>query len=151
MTYRIAGFVSICAAVLNTVHGQAYAAEAPLRKPGQWQLTSVSDSVGMRTVKTCITATDDIVLGDNTKNCDPVDVKTIANETFVNVTCTAGNSRQKISTLLTGDFTSWYRAVTKVTFDPPQDGVSHIGAIVDGKYLGPSCDADSSDVAKQPK
>jgi len=151
MTYRIAGLVSICAATFITGYGPAFAADIPIRKTGQWQLTSVSDSAGLRTVKTCIAATDNIVLGDNAKNCGPVDVKTIGNETFVNVTCPDGNVRQKISTLLTGDFTSWYRAVTKITFDPPQSGVSHLGVIVDGKYLGPSCDPDSSDVANQPK
>ena len=148
MTYRISGVIYMCASALSGVCGHAWAADVPLRTPGQWQLTTVSDSMGMRTVKTCITATDDVVLGENAKNCGPVDVKTIANETFVNVTCPAGNSRQKISTLLTGDFSTWYRAVTKITFDPPQDGVSHLGVIVDGKYLGKSCAADDAAAAK---
>ena len=148
MTYRISGVVYMCAAALSSVCGHAWAADVPVRTPGQWQLTTVSDSMGMRTVKTCIAATDDVVLGENAKNCGPVDVKTIANETFVNVTCPAGNSRQKISTLLTGDFSTWYRAVTKITFDPPQDGVSHVGVIVDGKYLGKDCAADEAAAAK---
>lgn len=148
MTYRISGVVYMCAAALSSVCGHAWAADVPVRTPGQWQLTTVSDSMGMRTVKTCIAATDDVVLGENAKNCGPVDVKTIANETFVNVTCPAGNSRQKISTLLTGDFSTWYRAVTKITFDPPQDGVSHVGVIVDGKYLGKDCAADDAAAAK---
>lgn len=148
MTHRISGVVYMCAAALSSVCGHAWAADVPVRTPGQWQLTTVSDSMGMRTVKTCIAATDDVVLGENAKNCGPVDVKTIANETFVNVTCPAGNSRQKISTLLTGDFSTWYRAVTKITFDPPQDGVSHVGVIVDGKYLGKDCAADDAAAAK---
>lgn len=148
MTYRASGAAALCAAVLSTIYGPANAADVPTRTPGQWQLTTVSDSMGMRTVKTCIAATDHVVLGDNAKNCGPVDVKTVANETFVNVTCTAGNGRQKISTLLTGDFSTWYRAVTKITFDPPQDGVSHLGVIVDGKYLGKDCEADAQGAEK---
>jgi len=148
MTYRLSGAAFICITLSSGVCGQALAADVPIRTPGQWQLTTVSDSMGMRTVKTCIAATDNVVLGDNAKNCGPVDVKTIANETFVNVTCPAGNSRKKISTLLTGDFTTWYRAVTKITFDPPQDGVSHLGVIVDGKFLGQDCAADSATTEK---
>ena len=149
MTHRVAGLFSICAAALNTACGPACAAEVPIRQPGQWQLTAVSETVGMRTIKTCIAATDDVVTGENSKNCGPADAEKIADETFVNVTCAAGKSHQKISTLLTGDFTSWYRAVTKITLDPPQDGVSHLGVIVDGKYLGPSCDAGTSGITKQ--
>lgn len=151
MTYRVVGLISACAAVFNTVYAQAYAAEVPIRKPGEWQLTTVSETVGMTTVETCIAASDDVITGENAKNCGPVDVKRIANETFVNVTCGVGDSSQKISTLLTGDFSSWYRAVTKITFEPPQDGVSHLGVIVDGKYLGPACNADRSGVAQQQK
>lgn len=134
--------------MFSLVGGHALAADVPIRKPGQWQLTSVSDLIGMTTVKTCIAATDNLVLGDNAKNCSPIDVKTIGNETFINVTCSAGDSREKISTLLTGDLSTWYRAVTKITFDPPQAGVSHLGAIVDGKYLSESCEADNSAAAK---
>lgn len=148
MTYRRVSTIYICGAALLSASGHALAADVPARKPGQWQLTSVSDSIGMTTIRSCIAAADNVVLGDNSKNCGPVDVKTIANETFVNVTCSAGNSRQKISTLLTGDFNTWYRAVTKITFDPPQAGVSHLGVIVDGKYLGETCEADKSAAAK---
>ena len=151
MTYRIAGLISASAAAFSAIYAQAYAAEVPIRKPGLWQLTTVSETTGMATVKACIVATDDIITGENTKNCGPMDVKTIADETFVNVACDTGNGIQKISTLLTGDFRSWYRAVTKITFDPPQDSVSHLGVIVDGKYLGPTCEIDSPHVAKPQK
>lgn len=151
MTYWTAGLISAGAAALNMMYAQACAAEVPIRKPGQWQITTVSATVGMTTVQTCIAATDDVITGENAKNCSTADVKKIADETFVNVTCKLGNGTQKISTLLTGDFSTWYRAVTKITFDPPQDGVSHFGATVDGKYLGPTCSTDNAQVAKPQK
>lgn len=150
MTYRVAGLISICAAVFNAVYMQAYAAEVPIRKPGQWKLSTVSETTGLQTFETCITGKDSIVAGDDNE-CGKPDVKRIDDEIFVNVACKSETSSRKISTLLTGDFSSWYRAVTKITFNPPQDGVSHLGVIVDGKYLGPTCRADSQGPAKQQK
>jgi hypothetical protein len=149
MSYRSTGLISLCAAAFSTVFSPAYAAELPTRTPGQWELNTVAETMGMRTVKTCIAAGDNIVLGDNAKDCGPIDVKTKGDETFVNVTCTTEKGHKRISTLLTGDFTSWYRAVTKITFDPPQDGVAHVGVIVDGKFLGPDCNAGGSSPEKQ--
>jgi hypothetical protein len=146
MTYRIADLILASAAILNTLPVPGFATEPlPIRKPGRWQLTTVSEIIGMKTFETCIAATDNIITGDGRKNCSDVDVKKIANETFVNVTCKDGDNTQKISTLLTGDFTTWYRALTKITFDRPQNGVSHLGVIVDGKYLGSNCSANTRD------
>lgn len=142
----IAGFAAFQMAHMNT----ASAEDLPIRKPGQWKLSTVSETTGLQTFETCITGKDSIVTGDD-NGCEKPSVKRIADEVFVNVACKSETSNRKISTLLTGDFSNWYRAVTKITFDPPQDGVSHLGVIVDGKYLGPTCSADGSSATKPQK
>ncbi len=38
---------------------------------------------------------------------------------IVNVTCTSKAGEERISTLFTGDFKTWYRGITKITYDPP--------------------------------
>lgn len=121
----------------------ACAEELPVRKAGRWQLTSVSESIGMKTFETCITAADSVVGG---KQCNVASIKRLADETYVDVVCTSDGGTEKISTVYTGDFTTWYRAMSKITFDPPQDGVPHMGVTVDGKYLGSECRSASATV-----
>ncbi len=117
----------------------AHADELPVRKPGRWQLTTVAESIGMKTFETCVTQADGIVPGVGDKNCRISKVKRLADELYVDVECRADAGTEKTSTVLTGDFSTWYRAMSKMTFDPPQQGVSHMGVTVDGKYLGPDC------------
>lgn len=129
--------VSVMAVAATVMPAQAD--ELPVRKPGRWQLTTVADSIGMKTFETCVTPADGIVPGVGDKNCRVSKVKRLADELYVDVECKADTGSEKTSTVLTGDFSTWYRAVSKMTFDPPQQGVSHMGVIVDGKYLGPEC------------
>ncbi|MBS0250840.1 MAG: DUF3617 family protein [Proteobacteria bacterium] len=117
----------------------ACADELPVRKPGRWQLTTVAESIGMKTFETCVSPADGIVPGVGDKNCRLSKVKRFADEFYVDVECRTDAGLAKTSTVLTGDFSTWYRAMSKMTFDPPQQGVSHMGVTVDGKYLGPNC------------
>jgi len=134
--------IGLAGAALALASGVAISApgidELPVRKAGEWQLTSISPTAGKQTFNTCITPNDSIVTG-NDQNCDKPTVKRVGKEVFVNVVCKAGNSKEKISTLFTGDFQDWYRGITKITFDPPQEGVPHMGVIVDGKFVSTEC------------
>ena len=121
----------------------AVAEELPVRKAGLWQIRTVADSMGMKTFETCIGPGDAIVSGIGDKGCASPQVKRISGEVFVDVACTGQAGKQMTSTLLTGDYATWYRAVSKMTFNPPRDGLAHVGVIVDGKYLSANC-ADAS-------
>lgn len=127
--------VMAVAAVVMPVHAD----ELPARKPGRWQLTTVAESIGMKTFETCVTPADSIITGVGDKNCRLSKIKRLADELYVDVECRTDGGTEKTSTVITGDFSTWYRAMTKMTFRPPQDGVSHMGVTVDGKYLGPEC------------
>jgi hypothetical protein len=139
----VAGF----AVVQMTPTDAAMAEDLPVRKPGQWRLSTVSDTTGLKTFETCLTEKDSIVSDD--KECSKPDVKRINDEIFVNTACKSGSESRKISTLLTGDYSTWYRAVTKISFDPPQGAIAHIGVIVDGKYLGSTCSPAPNDTEKK--
>ncbi|RUP11214.1 DUF3617 family protein [Hyphomicrobium sp.] len=134
---RAAVCISVVAVAATVM--PAHADELPVRKPGRWQLTTVAESIGMKTFETCVTPADGIVPGVGDKNCRLSKVKRLADELYVDVECRADAGTEKTSTVLTGDFSTWYRAMSKMTFDPPQQGVSHMGVTVDGKYLGPEC------------
>ncbi len=111
----------------------------PVRKSGHWRITTVADSFGMKTFDTCIAPGDSIVSGIGDKTCSPPDVKKIADEVFVNVTCKTGSGTELTSTLFTGDFKSWYRGTTKMTFEPPENGVPHMGVTIDATFISAEC------------
>ncbi|MET0409601.1 MAG: DUF3617 family protein, partial [Hyphomicrobium sp.] len=135
LAFVAAVFEIVCAA-----HpASAGAEQLPVRKAGHWRLTTVSETVGMKTFEACITPADPVITGVGDKNCRTAAVKRLGDEDYVDVVCTRGQSSETMSTVLTGDFSTWYRAMSKITFDPPQGGMAHMGVTIDGKYIGPEC------------
>lgn len=115
--------------------------DLPVRKPGQWKITSISAAHGMITSQACIGPADSIAAVPGLSQCTAPDVKRADDQIIVNVTCTTEHGREKTSTLFTGDFTTWYRGIVKMTFDPPSQGRANLGITLDAKYVGPCRDA----------
>ena len=112
--------LALAAIGLFTLTGAAFAAtDAPSRKPGYWELTTVAPMIGKKTTNVCITAKDDIVTPENSGECSPSKVTPAGGETIVDVVCANATGKQTISTVLSGDFKTSYRAIVKMTFDPP--------------------------------
>lgn len=132
---RIAIFLSW----LSMAESALASTSLPIRKSGHWRLTSVAATLGMKTFDTCIDAADPIITGIGDKNCATTNIKVLGDEHYLDVVCTTKAGKETTSTVLTGDFKTWYRAMSKITFDPPQNGVNHIGVTIDGKYVGPDC------------
>ena len=126
----------LCVSVAATADASS---PLPVRKAGHWQLTTVAATFGMKTLDACISASDPIVTGIGDKNCTASDVRNMGDERYVDVICRTNLGRETTSTVLTGDYKTWYRAMSKITFDPPQNGVAHLGVTVDGKYMGSKC------------
>jgi hypothetical protein len=118
----------------------ASAEELPARKPGHWRLTTISDSIGMKMFDTCLSAADAVLPGIGDKACGKPDMKRLGDELYVTIVCTTDEGKETRSTVLTGDFSTWYRAMSKITFTPPQGGLPQMGVTVDGTFIGPSCD-----------
>ncbi len=139
---RPANLVLAAAAVALFSAGALAAAalEVPIRKPGLWEITVIGAGSGTNTAKICIGANDKI-LSPEGGNCGEAKASSGGEDTIiVDVICTSGDSKETISGAFTGDFTTRYQALVKMTFDPPPQGMPpHMGVTIDGKYLGPDC------------
>ncbi|ODA67866.1 hypothetical protein A7A08_01033 [Methyloligella halotolerans] len=137
----------VLAAALSFQASVAQAAEIPKRKPGHWQLTTVTPGVGKRVFDVCVAEDDNIAVPKNAGKCGEPEVLEAGSETIVNVTCTVKDAKQTISTALNGNFDERYHAVVKMSFDPPMGGQDRFGVTIDGKYIGPDC--TEGDAAKE--
>jgi hypothetical protein len=110
----------------------------PKRRPGLWEITTVSSDTGTVAVKACIGADDKIATPDDSGACTEPKASRAGDSVLVDVVCKRKYGREIMSTAFTGDFATRYHAIMKITYDPP-DGMKNLGAIIDGKYLGPDC------------
>lgn len=116
--------------------------DLPKRKPGYWQLVTVSSETGMATSEACIGPNDNIAISSEMGSCTEPKVTPAGSEIIVDVVCTNDGGQQKMSTVFNGDFSTRYRAIMKISFDPPpQRGAPTLGVTIDGKYMGPDCPA----------
>lgn len=117
-----------------------WAAEVvPVRKSGQWELKTISGATGTILTRVCITPADSIIVPTNRGSCAQPRVERAGDQMIVNVVCKTEQGEERISTLLTGDFEKWYRAIVKMTFDPPGLGPPNLGVTIEGRYLGEGC------------
>jgi hypothetical protein len=103
---------------------------------------------GMTKINVCVGPDDDLVTPEG-GDCTPPKTTKLNEGVIVDVTCTTKDGKQTISTTFTGDFETRYHAILKTTFDPPLGAISHMGANIDGKYLGPDCPADNKSAEKK--
>jgi hypothetical protein len=113
-------------------------APLPVRKAGLWKITSISATHGMQFIDACIGPEDSIAATTSPGQCTAPEVQIAGDQTIVNVVCTSAEGREKTSTLFTGDFSTWYRGIVKMSFDPPAAGRANLGITLDAKYVG-SC------------
>lgn len=128
--------LAACGALLHPHAVLAVDAGLPVRKPGHWRITSISAALGMTTIDACIGAGDSIAATTSPGTCTPPTVERASDQVIVTVDCRSAAGRERTSTLFTGDFTTWYRGIVKMSSDPPAHG-ANIGITLDAKYLGP--------------
>jgi hypothetical protein len=119
--------------------GSANAHDLPERKPGHWRITSISAELGMTAIDACILPGDSIAVPSEGSTCSEPDVQRVEDQVIVNVTCKSKLGEERISTLFTGDFETWYRGITKMTFDPPTYGQAGMAVTVDAKFVSETC------------
>lgn len=131
----------LAVAVVASLAGRSsWAGEpVPARKPGQWELKTISGATGTILTRVCITPADSIIVPTNRGTCSEPKVERAGDQIIVDVACKTEQGEERISTLLIGDFTKWYRAIVKMTFDPPGLGPPNLGVTIEGHYLGEGC------------
>lgn len=122
-------------------------AEMPKRKPGHWRITTIAANLGKTTIDTCIGPDDSIAMPANSGDCGEPEVVKAGEETIVTIVCKRPHGKQTMSTVFGGDFDKRYRAVMKMTFDPP-DGLQNAGVTLDGEYIGPDCPPETKEEKK---
>jgi hypothetical protein len=113
--------------------------ETPKRKPGYWEFVTVASGLGTVTAQACIGEDDDIAVPEDAGDCGEPEGTPAGEEVIVTVVCKTPNGKQTISSVFNGDFDSRYKAVVRMTFDPPMPGMPNAGVTIDAKYLGPEC------------
>jgi hypothetical protein len=130
----------VCAVAMGLTGGPSWAGPpVPVRKSGQWELKTISGATGTIVTRVCITPADNIIVPSNRGTCSVPKVEQAGDQTIVNTICKTDEGEERISTLLTGDFTTWYRAIVKMTFDPPGNGPPNLGVTIEGRYMGEGC------------
>ena len=111
----------------------------PIRKSGVWRISTLSPATGLRVSETCVRAEDGIV-GDRDVACANPTALREGDQVVVTIACENHGERVVSSLLFTGDFTTWYRAQAKITFQGPAKGSElHSGFTIDAKFLRPDC------------
>jgi hypothetical protein len=133
----IGGMTALLCGVLH-----AAAPQGLKRKPGHWEITTIAVDTGMSTIQACVGADDNVALPADSGDCSTPKITPAGSEIVVDVVCKRKYGKEIMSTAFAGDFNSRYRAVMKITYDPPE-GLKNMGVTIDAKYIGPECPADS--------
>lgn len=105
----------------------------PKRTPGLWRITTISPEIGMQSNNVCITE-DDSISGPRASGCAPPTVTRVEDQVIVTIECNASGKRDVQSLLFRGDFSSWYRAQSKMS-----SGGIRSGFTIDAKLLRTNC------------
>jgi len=111
----------------------------PIRKSGLWRISTLSPATGLHFGETCIRP-EDSILGERDAACASPGVIREGEQVVVTIICEEGGQHVVTSLLLTGDFTTWYRAQGKITSQGATKGSEvHSGFTIDAKFLQSDC------------
>src|SRR5262245_42002399 len=92
-----------CATALAALSAGAASVELPKRKPGHWEITTVSQDTGMQTIDACVGANDNIAALGGNAECSEPNVTPAGSEVIVDVVCKTAAGKQTISAAYGGD------------------------------------------------
>ncbi len=122
----------------------AQAQDLPQRKAGLWGMTMHTAGMpggGMQSQQ-CIDAKTDAQMqsramsGDPKERCTQKSLQRIAGGVEIEAECTSPEGRTLVHSRATGDFGKNYTMDTKITFDPPRDGMGGTSVKISAQYLG---------------
>jgi hypothetical protein len=133
-------------AVLSTPG--AFAADAPLRKSGLWEIRTETTAGGQKlpspmTMQICIDQSQDDMTPDPAesqdvrKRCSKMDMKRTGNTTVIDSVCMHDGHTATGRTVISGNLATDYRMDNTTRFDPPMRGMQTLSSTMRGKWLGP--------------
>lgn len=130
------GVAVICGLIIPIA---AQADEAPLRKPGLWEVkTTLGGSAHVLTVQQCIDAATDLLLQSSTGPfsadlCDAREVKKSQGSMTIDSHCKIGNKAATAHAVVTGSFDQAY----SMTVESDGGDLPKAKLTINGKWLGP--------------
>jgi hypothetical protein len=120
----------------------AFAADAPARKSGLWEITnSMSGQHAMTTsMQQCVDEKTDKFTeqpGDPRQNCQKNDIRHAGGKVVVDSVCKFDGTTATTHAEFSGDFGSNYRGDIKTTYAPPMHGMKESQMTISAKWLGP--------------
>lgn len=123
--------------------GAVQAADAmPKRKSGLWEMkTRMEGMPSPGPMQMCVDrSTDDLIqerAGALKPDCSVMDVRNGGGRMTIHSVCRHESSTITTDAVITGDFESTYRNEMKVSYSPPQHGMSEMRMVQDARWLGP--------------
>lgn len=125
-----------------------WAADAPMRKSGLWEIRSEASAGGQRmpgatTMQMCVEqAKDDMTADpkdrqDMRKRCSKMEMRRTGNTTVIDSVCTIEGHTATGRTVITGNLATDYRMENTTRFEPPMNGMRTLSSTMTGKWLGP--------------
>jgi hypothetical protein len=125
-----------------------FAADAPMRKSGLWDIRTETTTGGQKmpgpmTMQMCIEQSKDDMTADPKdrqdmrKRCSKMDMKRTGNTMTVDSVCTMDGHTATGRTVITGNLATDYRMENTTRFDPPMQGMRTMSSTMTGKWLGP--------------
>jgi hypothetical protein len=120
----------------------SFAADAPLRKSGLWDIRTET-SVGVPvTMQMCIDQRQDDMTADaNSQDvrtrCSKLDTRRNGDAVTIDSVCTQDGHTATGHTVISGNLVTDYRMENTTRFDPPLQGMQSLSSTMTGKWLGP--------------
>lgn len=125
----------------------AWAAEAPLRKSGLWEIRTETRADGQKmpgpmTMQLCVDQRKDDMMAEpgaqaQRQRCAKMDVKRAGNTVTIDSVCAMDGHTATGRTVVSGNLTSDYRMENTTRFEPPMQGMRTMQSTMTGKWLGP--------------
>ncbi|MBK1679249.1 DUF3617 domain-containing protein [Rhodocyclus tenuis] len=122
--------------------GTAFAADAPLRKPGLWEIMTRSDNIpgaGIA-IQQCIDQNTDNLMQQRAKNekadCSVMDLKRAGERVTLHAVCKVEGSTVTTDATYLGNFEAGYKGDMRSRYSPPLQGISETHMTQEARWLG---------------
>jgi hypothetical protein len=139
-TLAAAGAVAM---LMPALPAPAGAADFPMLKAGQWEMTTTSTAPGSTPRKStiCLDASTqkamfDLSAGMQKEMCTRMDMRRDGSKFITDAECRLGNSVVASHAVMTMNGDSAYRTESSATFTPPFNNLRESNTVVEGRHVG---------------
>lgn len=134
--------MALCLATL-LAPAAAYAASAPQRKSGLWEIKTSAEGAPAMTMQVCVDQRQDDLAGrqaaerDARQRCPKMAVTRSGDTTVIDSVCLIDKVTATSHAVISGDLASHYRMESTTRYAPPMHGMARSQMVMEGRWLGP--------------